>query len=155
AYVGYRFGREEEKFQDVLIRLKVPVTDELGITQASGNLGELPDTSLPLKADIRISVDEPGGRNTTDTISLPIHNSEIWLGVRPRFVGGWVKEDSRASFEVIALDADGRRIARSGLRYEFQRETPEYSWYQSEGNWTYESNTRSRIISAGSIDIED
>jgi uncharacterized protein YfaS (alpha-2-macroglobulin family) len=153
AYPGYQWGRDNETFEDVLVPLGIPETDEAGVTFADENLGELPDTSLPLKGDVTLSIQEPGGRLTTDQITLPIQTRDTWLGLRPNFDGGSVAENTRAGFEAIAVNADGERIATNGLQYEFVREETYYAWYQEYGEWRYNAQVRTRIVAGGAFDI--
>ncbi len=54
------------------------------------------------------------------------------IGIRPQFEGGSVPENARAGFEVIALDAEGKRIALSGLTISWVREDTTYQWFQSK-----------------------
>ena len=50
-YHGYQFGRVDDTFSDVKVDLTVPDTDAAGVTDVTGTIGELADTTLPLKAD--------------------------------------------------------------------------------------------------------
>lgn len=153
AYTGYRWGRDDETFEDFLVPIGVPATDDQGVTLAEGNLGEIPDTSQPLKGDITLSVQEPGGRLTTDQLTLPVHARDVWLGLRPNFNGDSVAENTRAGFEAIAVDAEGERIPANGLQYEFVREETYYNWYQEYGSWRYTTQIRTRIVAGGDFDI--
>jgi len=154
AYPGYRWGRDNDTFEDVLIPIGVPATDAAGVTLAEGNLGELPDTSLPLKGDLTLSVQEPGGRLTTDQITLPIRSHDVWLGLRPNFDGNSVAENTSAGFETIAVNGAGERIAANELQYEFVREETYYAWYQEYGEWRYTTQVRTRIVAGGTFNID-
>ena len=153
AFPGFKFGRDNEPFDDAQVKFTVPMTDAAGLTTATASLGDLPDVSLPLKAEIALSIYEPGGRATTDNLTLPIRTRDVWLGLRPDFDGGSVNENAKAGFTAIALDGEGRRIARKAVHYEWVREETYYSWYQKDGEWKYEANLRTRIVSGGTIDI--
>ena len=64
ALKGYRFGKVDETFEGTQVTMNVPDTDAAGKTQATAAIEELPETSLPLKANIVVSIYEPGGRTT-------------------------------------------------------------------------------------------
>jgi hypothetical protein len=153
TYSGFSFGRVDDSFSDVNVDLTVPVTDATGVSLASGNVGALADTTLPLKALIRISVHEPGGRTTDKTVEIPIATHDAFIGIRPDFEGGSVAENTRAGFEAIAVDASGKRIALPGLTYSWVREDTDYQWFQTNGQWKYQSTTRDHLITSGSLSI--
>jgi alpha-2-macroglobulin len=154
-YKDYVWGRDNETFSNVQITMTVPQTDDTGATIAQGNTGDLPDTSLPLKADVTLAIDEPGGRTTSSNVSLPIRTHDVWLGLRPDFDCCSVAEGATAGFQAIAVDADGKRIALNGLHYEFLREDTRYEWYQENGEWKYKSSLRTRLIAGGTFSIAD
>ncbi len=150
---GFQFGRVDDSFAETKVDLAVPATDAAGITNVTGNTGALADTTLPLKASIRISIHEPGGRTTDKSTVIPIRTHDAAIGIRPLFEGGQVSENARAGFEVIAVDADGKRIALNGLTYSWVREDTTYQWFQANGEWKYQPTTRDRLITSGGLGI--
>ena len=152
-YSTYQFGRVDDNFSDVTVTLNVPNTDDAGITDVTGNTGEIADTTLPLKAVVKVSIHEPGGRTTDKTVSIPIRTRDVMIGISPDFQDGSVSENARAGFEAIAVDASGRRIALPHLIYTWVREVTTYQWYQDQGQWKYESATRDHLVTSGTIDI--
>ena len=76
ALKGYRFGKVDDTFEGTQVTMNVPETDAAGKTQATAAIDELKETSLPLKADINIAIFEPGGRTTSDQVSLPVRTRE-------------------------------------------------------------------------------
>jgi len=153
AFRDYQFGRVEDKFESVDVTMNVPETDASGVTEATGAIGDLADTTLPLKASITISIHEPGGRTTDKNIEIPVRTRAVLIGLRPDFQYGSVTENAPAGFEAIAVDADGKRIALNKLTFSWVREDASYQWYQSEGSWKYQSVTRDRLITSGTVDI--
>lgn len=152
-FKSYRFGRADDSFSDVRIALAVPDTDESGVTTATGSIGDIADTTLPLKAHVTISIHEPGGRTTDRSVDVPLVTRDVAIGIRPDFDGDAVAENAPARFEAIALDASGKRIALAGLSYSWVREVTSYQWYQDNGQWKYRSATRDRLIASGTLDI--
>ena len=153
AFGGFQFGRIDDTFAETKVSLTVPSTDANGLTTVTGNVGALADTTLPLKADVRISIHEPGGRTTDRVIAIPIRTRDVAIGIRPLFQGGSVPENARAGFDVVALDAEGKRIALSGLTYSWVREDTTYQWFQANGEWRYQPVTRDRLISSGGMAV--
>ena len=153
AFKEYQFGRVDDAFQDVDVQVNVPETDAAGVTEATASIGELADTTLPLKASVTISIHEPGGRTTDKNMEIPIRTHDVMIGLRPDFDDGSVAENARAGFEVIAVDGDGKRVALNNLSYSWVREDTTYQWYQDQGSWKYQSVTRDRLITSGKTNI--
>ena len=153
AYKGWQFGRVDDSFSDVDVQMTVPPTDAAGVTEATGTVGDLADTTLPLKAMVKVGIHEPGGRATSKSVEIPVRNHDVLIGIRPAFDDMSVGEGQRANFEVVALSADGKRIALNGVTYSWVREDTSYQWYQDNGGWKYKSVTRDRLITAGTMAI--
>ena len=154
-YKGWQFGRADDTFSDVDVQMDVPETDAAGATVVTGTVGELTDTTLPLKAMVKVAIHEPGGRTTAKTVEIPVRNHDVLIGIDPDFDGMSVAEGQRAGFRIIALDSDGKRIALSGVTYSWVREDTSYQWYQDNGSWKYKSTTRDRLITSGTMKIGD
>jgi uncharacterized protein YfaS (alpha-2-macroglobulin family) len=150
-YPDWFFGRMDDSFSDVSIAMTVPDSDAAGVTEAKAPIGALADTTLPLKAMIKINIHEPGGRTTSKTIDVPVRTRNVMIGIRPDFQSGAVPENTRASFEAVALDGDGKRITLAGLTYSWVREETTYQWFQEDAKWKYKSVTRDRLVSSGSM----
>ncbi len=151
AYRGYRFGLAQEHFQEKVLPLEVKPTDAAGRTVVEGVLKDLPATSLPLKANIRVAIFEPGGRTTESTLSLPLRTRPLLLGIKPRFTGGRVQEESAAAFDIVALDGEGKPVARDALEYRLVREVTEYNWYFRNRFWGYERSTHDVPVVDGTL----
>ena len=153
AYRGFDFGLVQEKFQEKIVPLTVAKTDAQGKTQVTGELTEIPDTTLPLKASIRVSIFEPGGRATTETISLPVRTKPLLLGIHPLFQDDASPENGPANFEIVALDETGKPVAKKGLDYALVREITEYTWYKKDNQYHYERSTHDAPVADGTLDI--
>ncbi|HXL98431.1 MAG TPA: alpha-2-macroglobulin, partial [Rhizomicrobium sp.] len=149
----YQFGRVDDTFSDVSIDLTVPDSDANGVTEATGTIGDIADTTVPLKVSTKISIHEPGGRTTDKSIDIPLRTRDVAIGILPAFQNGSVAENAPATFEAIAVNGDGKRIALGGLTFTWVREDTTYQWYQDSGSWKYQSVTRDHLITSGSLDI--
>ena len=152
-YKGWQFGRVDDSFSDIDVQMKVPETDAAGVTEATGTVGELTDTTLPLKALVKVAIHEPGGRTTAKTLEIPVRNHDVLIGIRPDFDGMSVAEGQRAGFRVVALDAEGKRVALSNVTYSWVREDRNYQWYLDNGSWKYKSILRDRLVTSGTMKI--
>ncbi|HKW55536.1 MAG TPA: MG2 domain-containing protein, partial [Stellaceae bacterium] len=153
AWRGYRFGLAQEKFQEKILPLDVPPTDAQGKTTAEASLTDLPASTLPLKAAIRVAIFEPGGRTTDSTLSLPLRTRPLLMGIHPRFAGGRAQTDGEAGFDIIAVDAEGRRLAHDGLDYQLVREVTEYNWYKRGRYWGFERSTHDVPVVEGKLNV--
>ena len=103
---------------------------------------------------MRVSVVEPSGRTVTETVTRPIRQRPLAIGLRSPNGDEAVPEGQAASVEIIAVDPEGRRIAAKGLRWELLRETWQYDWYSVNGVWRHRSQVRDVPVEAGTLDIE-
>ncbi len=152
-FVGYSFGRIEEKFNSSLIALDVPPLDAEGKSTAIGTIDDIGETTLPLRARVRVAVFEPGGRTTQDELYRPVRTGEAMIGIRPNFEYNTVREGAAASFDVVALDKEGIRIARDKVSYRLIREETYYHWYQENNRWRYEAVVRDRDVTKDEFSI--
>ncbi|MEQ1864025.1 MAG: alpha-2-macroglobulin [Micropepsaceae bacterium] len=154
ALKNFRFGKVDETFEGTQVTMTVPETDASGKTQATAAIDQLAETSLPLKANITIAIYEPGGRTTSDQISLPLRTRDTMLGVRPAFDGDSIQENTPANFEVVAVDVEGRQKAVRGVTWELVNEDIDYRWYQVDNDWKYERVVNDRIVDGGKTDLD-
>ena len=152
AYRGFHFGLTQQKFEEKIVPLTVAKTDAQGKTVVSGALTEIADTTLPLRASIRVSIFEPGGRATTETIGLPLRTKPLLIGIHPMFQDDASPEDGPAVFEIVAFDETGKPVASKGLDYALVREITEYTWYKKDNQFHYERSVHDAPVADGKID---
>ncbi len=153
THPGFQFGLVGEEFTGDRRDIEGPTTDENGKARLSVTLNDLPDLTRPLAATIRVGVFEPSGRAVYDTVSRPIRQRPVVIGLRSPTGEDAVPEGAEAKLEVIAVDPQGSAIAVNGLRFELLRETWEYRWYSVNGVWRHKSHIRSQPIDTGTIDV--
>src|SRR6516164_3968609 len=152
-YPDFQFGLAGEEFTPDRRDIEAPVTDEDGKAQLSVALNDLPDLTRPLAATIRVGVFEPSGRAVSETLTRPIRQRRLAIGLRSPAGADAVPEGADALLEVIALDPKGTPVATKGLRFELLRETWEYSWYSVNGMWRHKSHIRSHPIDTGAVEV--
>lgn len=136
AFKNYQFGLVQESYEAERFELTTPATDEAGEALLDVSLDAVPDTTRPLKAVVRVSLFEPGGRPVNQVLGLPYRTQPYALGIRPRFNGS-VPIGQAAGFDVVAVGPDGQPRAVEGLRYELFREEYNYYWFYQSNRWDY------------------
>lgn len=151
-HTGYRFGLVQERVTTRVERLEFPTTDANGESRITATLPPLPDTTRPLRTEIRVAVAEPGGRPSRQTVTVPVRTQPFAIGVKPRHNGDRLAEGQPAVFDVLAVGQDGAPIAKPGLAWELFREETTFNWYYRDGRYNFRATTRDRSVSAGTLD---
>jgi len=153
GYAGYKFGLADEKIEPVRAAIEgLGATDDKGNATLAVTLPAIPKTSRPLEADVLIRLREPGGRTIERTITLPVDTRQARLGIKPLFGSHGVSEGDPAAFEIVAIDAAGKRAEAKGLRWTLSRIDQNWQWYMRDGNWGYEAVSTTRKLDAGTLD---
>ena len=154
AYPGFEFGLADEEFENSRITLdSLPALDDAGEATVEVDLGELPETTQFLTAKVTIRASEGGGRAVERAVDLKVASDGPRIGVKPQFADGQVPENSEAGFQIIAIDADGARIAMPGATWSLVRIERNYQWYRQGNSWNYEVVDFTTEIADGEIDI--
>jgi len=156
GYPGYQFGDTTEQINTERQTLDdLPQTDADGKATFEVSLGELPSADRPLQAQINVRLSEAGGRAVERTLTLPVTPGSDMIGVKPLFSGRSLGERDNATFDVVFVDPDGKRIARQGLRYELLKVESRYQWYRQDGSWNYEAVKSTSRVADGAIDVTE
>jgi uncharacterized protein YfaS (alpha-2-macroglobulin family) len=150
---GFRFGLVDEEFSGKRYDVDAPATDAAGRTTATLKLTQLPNLTKPLAVTVRVSVMEPSGRAISETVTRPIAERPVAIGLRSPTGDEAVPEGQPAKVEVIAVDAAGKRIAAKGLRWELLREDWQYEWYSLQGSWRSRLFVHDQPLAAGTLDV--
>ena len=149
----FHFGLVDEKYDGERKDLDAPVTDADGKSSVDVQFDDLPDLTRPLAATIEVDVFEPSGRPIVATLTRPIRERAVTIGLRSSSGDDAVPEGQPAKLDLIALDNAGKRIAAPGLRWELLRETWQYDWYSQNGMWRHRVQVRDVPIDSGTVDI--
>lgn len=154
GFPGYVFGRSDERI--IASRKQL---EALGETAADGtatvkiDLPAIDKTQKPLSADVILKLRESGGRTIERTITMPVDLAVARVGIKPGFAGTSVRDDDVLKFDVIELDAAGKPVAAQGLKWTLLRVTNVWQWYSRGGDWNYESQTVTRKVADGALDV--
>jgi len=152
-FPGYSFGLAGEEYAGTRQDLEAQTTDENGKAELPVALGDLPDKTRPLAATIRVNVFEPSGRAVSQTLTRPIRQRALAIGLKSPAGDDGVAEGQPAVLDVIALDRQGKRAAAPGLRWELLRERWQYEWYSVNGSWRHRTSIRDEPVAAGTLDV--
>ncbi len=125
ALAGYRIGQLGEMFAPSSREIELPETDDAGHTTLALDVGRLPDTTFPLKAELEIAVNDPAGRASRTAASIKVRPEGPLIGVKPLFADGAVDAGAEAAFDIAAVGPDGARIALPA-RLRLVRERPDW-----------------------------
>ncbi len=125
AFPGYLFGAAEEQFAPEAQQLEFEALNAEGNGTLSLTLAQAPDTTRPLRAQLTVSMQEPGGRPSATRLTLPVQAQPRLIGVKPAFADDAIDADAEAAFDIIALNR-GQAAAPATLRLRLVKETP--SW---------------------------
>ncbi len=154
GYAGYVFGLSDEEFTPKREELAdLPQTDASGKATFDVSLGELPDSTRPLEAQITVRMAESGGRAVERKLTLPIVPARPMIGVKPAFSGRSLDDGANADFDIVMLAPDGKPLAQSGLKYELLKVESSYQWYRQDGQWQYEPIKRTTRVADGTLDL--
>ncbi len=138
ALAGYQIGVEGEAFAPDLMKIDVPETDDQGRSILRVTLPAAPDTTQALKAELSIAIDDPSGRASHASVTLPVRPTGPLIGIKPLFGDRAVDADTEAGFDIAAASPDGR-LAALKVRLRLVRERPDWRLVSKGGQAHYET----------------
>ena len=151
-YKDYLFGLVDEQFAPDLIPFDVEALDGQGSGSLALSLPRAPDTTRPLQAELSISIDEPGGRASRTSLTLPVRSPGRMIGVKPVFADLAIDAGAEAGFEVVALDPEARPVA-ARLRARLVRERPDWRIVTRGGTPRYETVWRDEPVDGADLAV--
>nr|MCU0943930.1 MG2 domain-containing protein [Rubritepida sp.] len=149
AFRDFRFGLEDELFAPDLITADIPETDADGRSTLRLELPRAPDTTRPLRGELTVLVEEPGGRASRATLDLAV-------AAQPRFLGLSAPEavdaGAEATFRLVLTDAEGRPQP-GRLAWRLLRERPDWRIVLRGGTARYETVWTDEPVDAGALDV--
>ena len=151
ALKDYQWGDQKAPFDEKYEDLSSTVTDGQGHATLSFDAAKAGDTTAPLQASVTASVFEPGGRPVRESTELKVRTHPLYLGVKTTSAGSG--DSPTQMFDIVAVDASGRRVAAGGVSYTLIAENWTYDWYQKDGRWNWRRTARDKTVVAGTLDI--
>ncbi|WEX75791.1 alpha-2-macroglobulin family protein [Sinorhizobium numidicum] len=154
AFKGYFFGlADEEASEDTRVPLEeLEPLDADGKSVFDVDLSEVPSTTQLLNANVTVRMREAGGRAVERSLTLPVKPEGPMIGIKPEFSGD-LAENSVGKFHVIAVDADGAKIAMPGLIWKLISVERNYQWYRDGSAWKYEPVISTKQVANGTADV--
>jgi uncharacterized protein YfaS (alpha-2-macroglobulin family) len=149
-FKDYRWGDQQTPFPEKLQEEPGSMTDGAGRATQRFATDALGGSAQPLLALFTASVFEPGGRPVSEQASLKVRLKPLYLGVRTTAGSG---DEPVQTFEVIAVDAFGRRIAAPKVHYRLISERWNYDWYEQGGRWAWRRTSRDIPIAEGVLQV--
>ncbi len=152
-YEGYSWGDQIATFQEKYLDLGQSVTDGEGHAVATIKASEAGETAQPLMVAFTTSVFEPGGRPVRETLDLKLRTKPLYLGIKVDQGDTSGSGDPTLALNFIAADAQGRRVAASGVSYTLIAENWDYDWFQQNGRWQWRRTNRDAVVQRGTLTI--
>ncbi|NKC30972.1 alpha-2-macroglobulin family protein [Falsiroseomonas selenitidurans] len=152
AWRGWQFGLQDESFTPDLQAFDVPETDAEGRATLTLDLPQAPDTTRPLRAEVTVSMNEPGGRASATRLTLPVRSPGPLLAIRPAFEGGAVDAGAEAAFDLAAVSPGGEALAAT-LRVRLVRERPDWRIVVRERLARYETVWRDEPVDSAELRV--
>ncbi|AFL49583.1 uncharacterized protein YfaS (alpha-2-macroglobulin family) [Sinorhizobium fredii] len=156
AFRGYLFGlADEEASEDTRVPLEgLEPLDQDGKSVFAVDLGEVPATTQLLNATVTVRMRESGGRAVERALTLPVKPLGPMIGIKPEFSGD-LAENSVGKFHVIAVDANGSKVAMPGLLWKLISVERNYQWYRDGSAWKYEPVISTKQVANGTVDVTE
>lgn len=154
ALAGYRVGLMDEAYAPASLDLEMADTDGEGHTTLPVIIDKAPDVTRPLKAEIDIEVDDPSGRASKTSVSIPVRPSGPSIGIRPLFPDNAVDAQTEAAFDVVAVNPDGTRIAMAA-KLRLVRERPDWRMVMRGSLARYETVWKDEPLETRDVAISD
>lgn len=138
AWKGWRFGLAEEPFDGGLQTIDIPAAGPDGRGAVELTLPNLPDTSRPLRADVVVTMAEPGGRGSRAVATVPVRSAQPFVALRPAFRDGSVDDGAEAAIEAALVSPTGEALS-GRLRARLVRERATWKMAVLEGRARYQT----------------
>jgi alpha-2-macroglobulin len=150
GYEAWQFGKIEESFSPISTAPVAFSTGADGKAQISTALGDVPQTTQPLKARLGITLFDVGGRPVYTQVQAKLRTNAIWVGLKSKSTGS-IGENEAATYDVVVLTADGKIVAGRKLDVQWLREDYDSSWYQENGRWYSRTSVFDTLMRAATV----
>jgi uncharacterized protein YfaS (alpha-2-macroglobulin family) len=109
----------------------------------------------PVTVAVQGSVFETGGRAISRNLVRTVWPADALVGARPLFdLADGAPYDDRARFELVRADADGNRVAGSGLEASLIREHRDWHWtFDPQTGWRADFTRRFETVATRRVDV--
>lgn len=154
ALIGYRIGLVSETYAPDTRELEMADTDAEGHTTLPVAIDQAPDVTRPVKAEIDVEVDDPAGRASRTSVSIPVLPSGPSIGIKPLFPDDAVDAPGEAAFDIVAVRPDGSRTAMAA-KLRLVRERPDWRMVMRGSLARYETVWKDEPLETQEVAISD
>ncbi|MBS0286903.1 MAG: alpha-2-macroglobulin family protein [Proteobacteria bacterium] len=150
---AYHFGLVEENWTPQRFTHPDTKTDAQGKAHVTLHVDAEPQTSKALTLETAIEVFEVGGRPRKVKHKTLFWHQPYLIGIAPRFKDNMAASNSKAVFDIIAVNKDGALQNAAGLQYTLFEEHHDYVWFRQGTNWQYEIVSRDNVVTTGHVTL--
>jgi uncharacterized protein YfaS (alpha-2-macroglobulin family) len=154
ALTGYHIGLMSETYAPDSRELEMADTDAEGRTTIPIAIDKAPDVTRPVKAEIDVEVDDPSGRASKTSISVPVRPAGPSIGIKPLFPDNAVDAQAEAAFDVVAVKPDGTRTAMAA-KLRLVRERPDWRMVMRGSLARYETVWKDEPLETRDVTLSD
>lgn len=159
TFPNHLFGAENNHRGGKIVELAQGVLDAKGqaMVEASllESLGEQVTDAYLYDATLQVAVQETGGRFKPASSRYFVDKADRYIGIKPSFKGGEIDSETRANFEVLAVDGDGKLRAET-LNWQLQKVNHFYDWYKNASHrWEYRYETEYLTVQTGLVNFTE
>jgi uncharacterized protein YfaS (alpha-2-macroglobulin family) len=154
ALTGYHIGLVSETYAPDSRDLEMADTDAEGHTTLPVTVEHAPDVTRPVKAQIDVEVDDPAGRASRTSLSIPVRPSGPSIGIKPLFPDDAVDAQAEAAFDIAAVNPDGSRTAMTA-KLRLVRERPDWRMVMRGSLARYETVWKDEPLETHDIALSD
>ncbi|NVN01092.1 MULTISPECIES: alpha-2-macroglobulin family protein [Asaia] len=149
---GFVFGLATQNFSPDQQSVTVPDTDDAGQSKVLVSPDLPAGLTLPIKAEIRVSLFDPSGRSVTKTLSVPVKRDRLLIGMRVTTPPmGSDNATQPVPVEAIALSPDNKPIASRALTWTLVRENETYDWISESRGWHFVRHVIDEPLQHGTV----
>lgn len=137
ALADFFFGHPKAAEQSYDIQLARFRLNEQGQFKGQIQLSELEAQPSGLyHVQLRVAVEDLGGRPNPKTVQIPVATTSAYLGVQPNFVAP-LSVGSTPGFRLLRLNRAGEPLPPADIAYRLIRVEYSYDWYYYRDGWRW------------------
>ncbi len=154
ALTGFHIGLVSETYAPDSRDLEMAETDAQGHTTLPVMIEHAPDATRPVKAQIDVEVDDPAGRASRASVSIPVRPAGPSIGIKPLFPDDAVNAQTDAAFDIAAVNAEGSRTVMAA-KLRLVRERPDWRMVMHGSLARYETVWKDEPLETRDVSISD
>jgi uncharacterized protein YfaS (alpha-2-macroglobulin family) len=153
---GYSFGYQDDvTAHDAAHIVAGFITDADGVAHLHVILPiENSASGATLAARLAAVTDRSSGALDPAPVTIPAKPKNLIIGIKPATADHKFAENSVAHFNLIALNADGKRRDADNLIWQIFEIGRSFDWRQAQGSWDYQLQQQERRLKTGAVNLK-